>query len=187
MNREVCPPTPSEREPHGAGRIRRLGSHAYGSSDAPVAFYSTLNGYLLGERDSLGAASLKCQVSTRDPFPCFAIRLYGVAFGVFTTHLGDISGCEDQQVLHLARRDLERRFGVLKVPQVGAEWSQAADISARLIREKFTNALNATPAIAQLRSSHQRLPSIAEIRVRQRSLGELRSSALVSWDHSEEA
>ena len=122
----------------------------------------------------MDAASLKFQVSTRDPCLCFAFRAYGGASGVFTTHLGDILGCGDRKVLHLATGNSGRRFGVLEGPQVGfahagVEWTQATDISAQLIREKFTNALTATPAMAELRPSRQRLLSMTEIRMRQRS------------------
>ena len=80
-------------------------------------------------------AGLKPQVLTFGPRLYFSFRAHGGAIGALTTHIDNILGSGEQDMLHLAQKDAERRFGYLEVQQgrfarVGMEWGLATDFSA---------------------------------------------------------
>ena len=82
------------------------------------------------------------------------------AKGALTTHVDDVRGCGDQEVLRLARRDLQHRFGDLGAQEkdfvdFGLEWTQTDDFSAQLADGNLTNALKPIPTTPKLWASRQ--------------------------------
>ena len=87
--------------------------------------------------------------------------------------------------MHLVRMFSERRLGGLEVQgknfaHVGAELTQANDVSAQVTQGKFANGLNPAPTTPDLWASRQCLASMDGIRTRPCLLGDLRRMATVS-------
>ena len=111
FDRDVFLHAPAEWDKPCKGRVWELKAPAYGLNDAPVAFHRYLKRYLLNSELSMGRVGLRCQASTFDPCLFFVFRGEGHAVGVFTTHIDDISGCGEPDVLAKMRNFAERRFG----------------------------------------------------------------------------
>ena len=126
-----------------------------------------------------GHGGPEVQVFALAPYLCSVFRAHGSAHGVSTTHIDDILGCGQGDVLHSAQGCLGPRFGDSKVQDqkvvnVGMESTEAADLPAQLPQNEFADALKPIPTSSELRSSRQGPLSMGGLRMRQCKLGELR-------------
>ena len=87
---------------------------ADGLNDAPVAFRRSLKRHLLNAEASLKCLSPRCQASTLDLCLFFVFRTAGSSVGAPTTHIDDIFGRGESDVLAEMRSFLVRHFGELK-------------------------------------------------------------------------
>ena len=94
-------------------RARKLKVPAYGLDDAPAAFHRSLVRYLLNSDLSMKFVGLRRQASTSNPCLFFIFRNEGQAEGAFATHIDDILGCGEPDVLPKMRNFSVRRFGEL--------------------------------------------------------------------------
>lgn len=78
------------------------GAPAHGMMDAPAALFKTLNGYFRRQKDSRAMVRVRIQASNFDLCQYIAFRAREGAVGVATTHIGDILGRGDLEVLDLA-------------------------------------------------------------------------------------
>ena len=96
-----------------------------------------------------------------------------------TTHLIDILGCGEQDILLEARNYLGRRLRDLEVRgkssvHVGVELSQATDCSAQLAQESFAKAPKSIPTTPTSWAARRRPLSFRKIKQCRRKLGHLR-------------
>ena len=85
--------------PGDSHRIWKLNAPAYGLNDAPVAFHRSLKRYLVNATDSLRAADLRLETFKFDPCLFFVFQRSGKAVGVIATHIDDLLGCGEKDVL----------------------------------------------------------------------------------------
>ena len=103
FGREVFLGAPAAWGPEGTHRIWKLRAPAYGLRGAPVAPRRALRRYLLNS------------VSSSRPRFSFVFRKNGGAVGVLTTHIDDILGPGEPDVLSKVLALFGRHFGALKV------------------------------------------------------------------------
>ena len=145
FDRDVRPHAPDEWEPTRLARFLNLKAPAYGLNDAQIAFRRSLK-----------------RVSTSGPCLFFVFRDSGHAAGVFTSHIDDIFGRGEPEVLTQLRHYLERRFAGLKLQEssflhVGAELAQDKVFSAALTQGEFTRHSQPLPATRIFWASRQTL------------------------------
>ena len=80
-------------------RVWKLKAPACGLTDAPAAFHRSLKRHRLNADLSVKNAGLRCQAPTFDPRLFLVFRDQGRAVGAFATHIDDISGCSEPDVL----------------------------------------------------------------------------------------
>ena len=105
--------------------------------------------------------------------------------GVITTHVDDISGRGEPDLLLEARGFSEKRFGELQAQEwsfvrAGMELDKEQDSPVALARKDFTKNLKLLLTFPALRAGRKELLSIDYIKLRQCKSGELRSIATVS-------
>ena len=166
-------------------RAWKLRAPAYRLNDSPAAFRRSLHKYLANSAESLSSAGLRFAVSSLGPRMYFIFRKSGKAVGVITTHIDDISGCGEHDLLLRAWKFPEKRSGELKVQEgsfarVGAELAQVKDFSATLTQEAFAKNMKLLPTSPALRAGRENPLSTDCARLRQWKLGELRWVATVS-------
>ena len=127
-------------------RVWKLKAPAYGRNDAPAAFRRSLKRHMLNSDLSLRNVGLRRQASTCDPCVFFVFRDQGQAVGVFATHIDDILGCGEPDVLRKIWAFSEQRFGARKLQEnssvhVGVELNQEATFSVTLTQAGFTKNL----------------------------------------------
>ena len=93
----------------------KLHAPAYGLTGAPSAFCRALRRCLLGSANSLDRAGLEFPGSSSGPGAFFIFRNLGGAVGAIATHIADIPGRGEPDVLPRARNFSERRLGDSKV------------------------------------------------------------------------
>ena len=98
---------------------------------------------------------------------------------MFTTHIDDIFGRGEPDILAKMRFYSERRFWESKLRESslvhgGMESAQDSDFSITLRQGEFAKNLQPLPTTPQLWAARQQLSSSNEIKLRQRKLGELR-------------
>ena len=143
-----------------------------------MAFHRSLKKHLLESASSLESVGLRCEGSTFDPCLFFVYRGNGSAVGVFTTHIDDILGCGEDEVMTKLREFLEIRFGELKVQEskfvhVGMELEQDATFSATLTQKEFTENLKPLGTSPKFWAARQQRLSPEDVKLRQCKLGEL--------------
>ena len=107
----------------GLGGFGVCGLSACGLNYALVEFNEPLHGCPLRGRGSLESVDLKFQVFPFDQCSFIVFRPQSWAVGALTTHIEDVLGRGAKDVLRLARKFPERRFGDSKVQkQVRARW-----------------------------------------------------------------
>ena len=89
---------------------------------------------------------LRRKASTFDPCSFFVFRDQGQAVGAFTTHIDDILGCGEPDVLPKIRGFSEQRFGAMKLQEnssvhASVGLNQEANFSATLTQADFTKNL----------------------------------------------
>ena len=107
---------------------------------------------------------LRRQASTPDPCLFFIIRCTGSAAGAFITHIDDILGCGEPDVLPKIRGSSGQRFGELKLREspfanVGMELAQESDHSAALTQDESAQNLKPLPSTPQLWAARQKTSS----------------------------
>ena len=85
--------------------------------DALAALHRSLKRYLLNSELSLRRVGLRRQASTFDPCLFFVLRDDGQAVGALTTHIDDILGCGEPDVLAKIRNFPGARFGELTLQE----------------------------------------------------------------------
>ena len=185
FHREVYLHAPAEWCPQNPNRVWKLDAPAYGLNDATVAFHRPLKRYLLKHVVSLKVVGLKYTASNLDPCLYMVFNRKDEATGVFSSRIGDISGCDVPGVLERTRYFSEQRFGALQTQendfvQIGAKLSQRTDFSVDLTPAEFTHQLQPSDTSPALRKARQRSLSDEEKLKCQCKLGELRWLATVS-------
>ena len=110
FDRDVFLHAPAGWGPLGKKRAWRRKAPAYGLNDAPAAFRRSLKRYLLNSELSMRCVSPRRQASAFDPSLFFVFRNEGQAVGAFTTHVDDIPGCGEPDVLAKIRNFQKQRF-----------------------------------------------------------------------------
>ena len=105
--------------------------------------------------------------------------------GAFATHIDDILGCGEPDVLPKIRGFSEQRFGAMKLQEnsfvrVGVELNQEANFSVTLTQEEFAKNLQPVGTSPELWAARQKLLSPEDVKLRQCKLGELCWLATVS-------
>ena len=90
---------PDGWEPSRRERVWELKAPAYGLNDAPVASRRFQKRHLLNSVAPMKSAGLRCQASTIDPYLFSVFREEGSVVGGFTTHIDDILGYGEPDVL----------------------------------------------------------------------------------------
>ena len=117
FDRDVFLHAPGEWAPSRRGRAWKLKAPPYGLRDAPAAFRRLLKRHLLNAEACPKCARLRCQATAFDPFLFLVFRTDGSAVGAFASHIDDISGCGEADVLAKIRAAPEQRFGELKLQE----------------------------------------------------------------------
>ena len=128
---------------------------------------------------------LRRQASTFDPCLLFVFRDQGQAAGVFTTHIDDILGCGEPDVLPKIRGFSGQRRGAMKLQEnsfvhVGVGLRRDADFSATLAQVDFPKNLQPLRASPDFWAARRKLLSPEDAKLRQCKLGELCRLATVS-------
>ena len=128
------------------------------------------------------SAGLRCQASTFDPCPFFVFRKEGSTVGAFATHIGDILGSGEPDILAKMRIFLEQHFGELKLQvssyvRVGMGLAQDSISPVTLSQDEFAKNLHSLPTAPKLRAARQQSLSPEDVELRQRKLCELCSLA----------
>ena len=123
--------------------------------------------------------------SAFDPCLFFVFRDQGQAAGAFTTHIDDILGCGEPDVLPKIRRFPEQRFSAMKLQEksfvhVGMESNQEANFSVTLTQEEFAKNLQPLDTSPGPWAAGQKLLSPEDAKLRQCKSGELSWLATVS-------
>ena len=108
---------PMDWDPACTTRARKLKAPAYGLHDAPVAFHRSPKRHVLTSELSMKSVGLRRQASTFDPCVFFVFRDQWQAVGALATHIDDISGRGEPDVLTKIRHFLEKRFGTMKLQE----------------------------------------------------------------------
>ena len=121
---------------------------------------------------------LRFQASTFDPYLFFVFRATGSAAGAFATHIDDIPGCGEPDVLAKMRICPEQRFGALKLQEpsfvhVGMELAQDAVFSATLAQCDFAKNSQPIPTTPKPLAARQKLLFPEEVHLCRCKLGEL--------------
>ena len=92
---------------------------------------------MLNTMDPMARVRVRRRVSSSDPSSYFVFREGGGAVGSFTTHIGDVVGCDGPDALAKIRVSSEYRFEEMKAQEssfalAGAEVSQESDFSVYL-------------------------------------------------------
>ena len=157
FERDVFLHSPSEWDPPCEKRARKLKAPAYGLNDAPAAFRRSLKRHILNSDLSVKNAELRRMTSAFDPCPFFVFRDQGREVGAFATHIDDILGCGEPDVLPKIRRSSGQRFGAMKLQEtsfvhVGVELNQNANFSAALKQEEFAKDIQPLGTSPELRA-----------------------------------
>ena len=154
-------------------------------NDAPAAFHRSLKRYLVNETDSLKAVDLRAEVSKFGHCLFFVFRRSGLAVGVITTHIDDLLGCGERDILQKMGKFLSTRFGPAKVQRdnfthIGMDVLQKNDGSAEIAQKTFTDLLCPIATSPSLWRDRNRALSDEELQTCQSKLGELCWLATVS-------
>ena len=129
--------------------------------------------------------ALRCQAPTFDPCLSFVFRNERQAVGASATHIDDILGCGEPDVLTKMRNFSGQRFGKLGLQEesfahVGMELVWDSTFSAALTQGDSTKNLQPLGTSPQLWAARQKLLSPDDVKLRQCKLGELCWLATVS-------
>ena len=118
-------------------RVWKPKAPAYGLNGAPAAFHRSLKRHILNLGLFVKYVGLRRKASTFETCLLFVFRDRGQAVGAFATHIDDILGCGEPDVLPKIRRFPGQRFGAMKSQEnsfvhVGAELNQEATFSVTL-------------------------------------------------------
>ena len=183
--RVVFVQAPPEWSPGDHRRIWKLNAPAYGLNDAPVAFHRSLKRFLLNDKESLKAVDIRLEVSKFDPCLFFVFRGSGPAVGVMTSHIDDLLGCGEQDILAKMEKFLAGRFGPVKIQKddfqhLGMDIVQKLDGSVEVSQKNFTDLLSPIETSPSLWKDRNRPLDDEELQVCQSKLGELCWLATVS-------
>ena len=172
FERDVFLHAPLEWAPPCEKRARKLKEPAYGLNDAPAAFHCSLKRHISNSDLPVQSVGLRCQVSTLDPCLFFVFRDQGQAVGAFATHIDEIIGCGEPNVLLKIRGFPEHRFGAMRLQEnsfahVGVKLKQDANFSVALTQAHFTKNLQPLGASPELRAARQKLLSPEDVKLRQ--------------------
>ena len=123
----------------------------------------------------MAKVGLRYGVFSFDPFPYFVHCRDGGEAGLFTTHVDDISGCEEQGVLSTTEVFSEARLGQLQVQETssvrgGMDIPQGNDHSVLLTREEFPCKIQPLGTSPELWAARQQLlPPEDGLRFRRKS------------------
>ena len=128
----------------------------------------------MNSADSLPTVGLRFEVSSFDLCLYFVYRRTGSAAGAFATHIGDIPGCGEGNLLAKARglgprREAQEGSSV----HVGMEVAQGKDFSATWTQADFAKNMNLFPTSPGLWAGRMAPLSMDYIKLRQRKLGDL--------------
>ena len=117
-------------------------------------------------------AGLRWKVPTFDPCLFFIFRGTGGAVSEFTTHIGDIPGCGEPEVLPKVRDFSEERFVELKLQgspfvRVGMDLAQGSDFSVTLAPDCSAGTSIPLPPSLPLWADQQKTLSVGDIKLRQ--------------------
>ena len=112
-------------------------------------------------------------------------RKQGGAVGALATHIDDILGRGEQDLLSQTRAFSGHRSGKLKVQEptsvrAGMEVSQETNFTEKLAQEEFTSNLKPPPTYPDLQAAPRQPLSQLDIQLRRCTFGELRWPAPVS-------
>ena len=133
---------PMEWDPTCTTRVWKLKAPAHSLDDAQGAFHRSLKRHLLDSELSTQGVGLRCQASAFDPCLFLVFRDQGQAVGAFTTHIDDVLGCGETDVLTKIRHFRETRFGTTKLQEDsfvhnGMELARDRNFSATLTKGDF--------------------------------------------------
>ena len=119
---------------------------AYGLNEAPGAVYRPLKRYLVNGTDSVEAVDLRMEASKFDPCLSLAYCRSGLAVGGITTHIDDLLGCGEQDILQRMEKFLSARFGRVKeqkdtFTQIGLDVRQKDEGSVEIALKTFADLL----------------------------------------------
>ena len=154
-------------------------------NEAPAAFRRSLRNYLANSAESLPSVGLRFAASPFGPCANFVYRKSLTDAGVIATHIDDISGRGEPDLLSKVQGFSEKRFRKLEVQEgsivhVGMGLAQEKDSSATLIQADFARNLELLPTPPALWAGPEEHSSTEYIKSRQCKLGELRRVATVS-------
>ena len=137
FDRDVSLHTPAESVPTCTTRVWELMAPTYGFNDPLVAFHRSLERQLLNSELSTKREGLRRQASAFDPCLFFVFRGHGQAVGAFATHIDDILGFGEPDILDKLRHFSGKRIGALKLQEgkfahVGMELVQDSTFSVAL-------------------------------------------------------
>ena len=103
------------------------------------------------------------EVSSFDPRLYFAYRELGSAAGAFATHIDDILGRGECDLLAKVRGSMGKRFGEMEVQEgsrvhVGMELAQGSDFSVTLTRAVFPKNVKLVPTSPELWAGREEPP-----------------------------
>ena len=124
------------------------------------------------------SVGLRRQAPTIDLCFFLVFRDQGQAVGAFTTHIDDISGFGETDVLETIRHLLEKRLRTMKLREdsfvhVGMGLAQDGNFSATITQGELAKNLQTLLTSPQLRAARQKLLSPEDAKLRQCKLGEL--------------
>ena len=160
-------------------RVCKLRKAAYGLDDDPVAVHQPLRKYPVGAVDLPSSVGLRFEVSSFDPRMYLIFGKSGKAFGVITTHIDDILGRGEPDLLRRARGFPEKHSGKLRAQggsfvDVGMVLAQEKDFSATLTQEDFTTNLKLLPTSPAFWAGRKNPPRMDYAKLRRCKLGDLR-------------
>ena len=131
------------------------------------------------------AVDLRLEASKFDPCLFFIFRETGPAVGVMTTHIDDLLGCGEQDILDKMRKLLSIRFGPVEIQQdtfthIGMDIIQKSDGSVEVTQKNFADMLCMIATTPSLWKERNRPLDGEELQVCQSKLGELCWLATVS-------
>ena len=169
---------PCEWNAKDTRHVRKFGAPACGLNDAPVAPHWTLRKYSANPVRSPAAVGLGFEVSSSGPSLFFVIRKSGGAFGATATHIDDISGCGEPELLSGVWRFSEKGLGESSVQEksvanAGMELVEEDDFSVTLTQEDVAKNMTLPPAPPTLWADRKGPLSVEETKICRCKLGEL--------------
>ena len=178
FERDVFLHAPEEWDLPCGKRAWKLKAPAYELNDAPAAFRRSSKRHLLNSELSVKHVGLRCQAPTFDPCLFCVFRDQGQAVGAFTTHIDDVLGCGEPDVLPKLCQFSEQRIGDMELQEnssvhAGMELAQEASSSVTLTQEDFAKNLQLLGTSPQLWAARQKLLPPEVLKLRQCKSGEL--------------